>query len=165
MDMMVDIETLGTDPGAVVLSIGAVLFDTNGTHDEFYREISMVSAQDAGLHIDADTLSWWLSQDESVQTVLEGGEPLEQVLTDFADFVPESGTVWANSPKFDCLILESAFQAVEMEAPWTHSDLRDYRTLRSLDCAVEVLKSGSEHNALDDARNQARLVSKTLDEL
>lgn len=165
--VMLDIETLGTDPGAVVLSIGAVLFDADGVDltEQFYREIDMESAQDAGLHIDAGTLKWWRKQDESVREVLDGGEPLEQVLIDFADWLPNEPEVWANPPKFDCAMLETAFDAVNRECPWYHGDLRDYRTIRSLDVCVEVPKSGEKHHALDDARNQARSMAKTLDEM
>lgn len=162
---MVDIETLGTDPGAAILSIGAVTFDETGILDEFYRTIDLESCQKAGLEIDANTLKWWMRQDESVRDVLLDGDPLRGVLNDFKAFYPEDAEVWANSPSFDCAMLEVAFETVGLTEPWSFKDTRDVRTLRSLPCSVDVTMEGDEHDALDDARYQARVVSKTLQSL
>jgi len=54
--IMLDIETLGLEAGAAILSIGAVKFDTDGLGAEFSGEIDLESCQDAGLAIDAETL-------------------------------------------------------------------------------------------------------------
>jgi hypothetical protein len=161
--VMVDIETLGLERGAAILSIGAVEFIPGGLGDEFYREISLESCQDAGLHIDAGTLDWWLSQDDAVAGVLTGGDPLPDVLEAFNAWYPDDAAeVWSNSPSFDCEILEDAFDAVGLTEPWGFGDERDVRTLWSLPCAVDVEMDGNEHDALDDARRQARSVSETL---
>jgi hypothetical protein len=160
--VMVDIETLGLDPGAAILSIGAVEFDDDGLGREFYEEISLESCQDAGLTIDAGTLEWWLSQDDDVSDILRGGDPLVGVLMSFREWFPDGAEVWANSPSFDCEHLEAAFDAVGMDEPWEFRDERDVRTLRSLPIAAEVEMDGDEHDALDDAKYQARIVSETL---
>lgn len=160
--VMIDIETLGLDPGAAILSVGAVEFDTDGLGEEFYHVVDLESCQDAGLHIDANTLDWWLSQDDAVTDILTGGEPLANVLAFLQRFVPEDAEVWANSPSFDCEMLEVAYDAVDMAEPWTYDKERDVRTVMSLPGAVEVEMEGDEHNALDDAKRQARSVSKTL---
>ncbi|ELZ21566.1 endodeoxyribonuclease [Halosimplex carlsbadense 2-9-1] len=159
---MVDIETLGLEPGSAILSLGAVTFSENGLGDEFYRVISLESCQEAGLKIDADTLEWWLSQDDAVTGILTGGDPLDDVLRAFHSWFPTDAEVWANSPSFDCEHLETAFSAVGMTEPWQFRDERDVRTLRSLPCAAEVEMDGDEHDALDDAKYQARIVSETL---
>lgn len=163
--VMVDIETLGIEPGSAILSIGAVEFAPGGLGDEFYREISLESCQDAGLHIDAGTLEWWLNQDDAVTGILTGGDPLEDVLGSFWCWFPDGAEVWANSPSFDCEMLEAAFDGVGMTEPWEFHDERDVRTLRSLPCAAAVEMDGDEHDALDDARHQARIVSETLGQL
>jgi len=160
--IMVDIETLGTDPGSAILSIGAVKFTENYRGREFYEEISLQSCQDAGLEIDADTLQWWLDQDQAVSGILTGGRDLGTVLSAFKVWYPEDAEIWANSPSFDCELLKRAFDAVGMTEPWEYYDERDFRTLRSLPCAAEVEMDGDEHDALDDARHQARIVSETL---
>jgi hypothetical protein len=160
--VMIDIETLGLDPGAAVLSIGAVQFDPDGLGEEFYREISLQSCQAVGLEVDADTLEWWLEQDEAVSDVLTGGEQLEDALMDFGMWYPDGAEVWANSPSFDCEHLEAAYDAVGLTEPWEYNDERCVRTLRSLPGSVELAQDGDEHHALDDAKHQAREVSRTL---
>ncbi|MFP4218806.1 MAG: 3'-5' exonuclease, partial [Salinarchaeum sp.] len=163
--VMVDIETLGIEPGAAVLSIGAVTFDTDGIGAQFHRSIDLQSCQDAGLAIDAETLQWWLDQDGDARAVLTGGDPLADVLAAFTEFVPEDAEVWANGPQFDCEHLEAAYAAVDMDAPWTFRDERDVRTVRALPVAPDVEQDGTEHDALDDAVYQARIVGEALNRL
>lgn len=160
---MIDIETLGLEPGAAILSIGAVTFSESGLGDPFYEEVSLPSCQSAGLEIDAGTLDWWLNQSDQVNSVLTGGQPLEEVLAEFTAWLPATDReIWANSPSFDCAILEAAYQAVGREAPWTYEDKRDVRTIKSLPIAPDLEMEGNEHDALDDAKYQARVVSETL---
>lgn len=160
--VMVDIETLGLEPGSAILSIGAVTFSEDGLGDEYYREISLKSCEAAGLEIDVGTLEWWLEQDDSLRDVLTGGGALKDVLREFSDWMPDNAEVWANSPSFDCDLLEAAFDAVGMSAPWHFRDERDFRTIQTLSCAVELEMEGDAHDALDDAKYQARIVGTTL---
>ena len=163
--VMVDIETLGLEPGCAILSIGAVQFGPGELGETFYRTIGLDSCQEAGLTIDAGTLDWWLGQDDDVRDVLVGGDPLDEVLAAYTAFHPDGAEIWANAPSFDCSILEAAYAAVDMEEPWAFYDERCVRTLRSLSCAVDREMTGNEHNALDDAIHQARIVSETLDRM
>jgi hypothetical protein len=163
--VMVDIETLGLETGSAILSIGAVEFAKGGLGREFYEEISLSSCQEAGLEVDADTLEWWLDQDESVRGVLTGGRHLADVVIEFHTWFPEGAEVWANSPSFDCEQLEAAFHAVGSSEPWEFRDERCVRTTQSLPCAVEVETDGDEHHALHDAKRQARSVSRTLSKI
>lgn len=161
--IMVDIETLGLEPGCVILSIGAVEFDTGGLGQTFYAGIDIETGQEAGLTIDANTLKWWLDQDETVRDVLfGGGVPLEEALRYFADFYDTNSEIWANSPSFDCELLEAAYTAVGIEIPWAFHEERCFRTLASLPQAPELEQEGDEHHALDDAEHQARVASETL---
>lgn len=162
---MVDIETLGLEPGAAILSIGAVEFTTDGLGDEFYREINLRSCQESGLEIDAGTLEWWFGQDDAVTDVLSGGDPLGLVLNQFYEWYPGGAEVWANSPSFDCRHLEEAFDAVDLTEPWEYYEERDVRTLKSLPGAANIPWDGDKHHALDDAKHQARFVAETLQNL
>jgi hypothetical protein len=162
---MVDLETLALSRGAVILSVGACRWSTDGIHDEFYRSVDRDSCEDVGLTVDDDTLDWWKQQDDDVRDVLTGGDPIGDVLTDFSDFYGEADEIWANSPSFDCVILEAAYEAVGNDVPWTHKHERDYRTLRSLPVDVEVERGGAKHDALDDARYQARVAAETIGQL
>lgn len=165
--VMVDIETLGLDPGATILSVGAVAFGPAHTGDTFYRSIDRESCENAGLTEDADTLDWWQDQPEAARAVLDGGQPLADVLAAFRAWYVGNGfdEVWANSPAFDCELLEAAYDAVGLDAPWGFHEERDYRTLTALPCAVALEQQGTEHDALDDARYQARVAAQTLAKL
>jgi len=162
--VMVDIETLGLEPGAAILSIGAVEFGPDGLGDEFYREISIESCQEFGLDLDAGTLRWWLSQDDDVAEVLKGSDELDSVLSEFGCWYRshEFEEIWANAPAFDCEHLEVAYDAVNIAEPWEYHEERDVRTLRNLPGAVELEMDGDEHHSLDDAKYQAQIVSETL---
>lgn len=162
--VMVDIETLGTEKGAAILSIGAVTFDREGVHETFYRNIDLETCEQAGLEVDTGTLAWWLDQGEEAQDVLRGGEDLETVLRDFSTFYDahKADEIWANSPSFDCEILAHAYDALDLDLPWDFREERDYRTLRELPGAVWVDRQGTHHNALDDAKHQAKKVVLTL---
>jgi hypothetical protein len=160
--VMVDIETLGLEPGCAILSIGAVEFDDAGPCEQFYRSISLESCTDAGLTVDGGTLEWWLERDESVKGVLEGGDDLADVLEAFAAFYGNAEEIWANAPSFDCKILEAAYDAVDVVPPWEFYEERCYRTLKNCPGAVELEREGDHHDALDDAIHQAQRASLTL---
>lgn len=161
--VMLDIETLGTEPGAVILSIGAVRFDVDWIGEGMHARISQQSCLDAGLHIDEDTQEWWLDQDEYAQEyALEGNQPLESALEDLSEFFGDAEEVWAYSPAFDCVLLEAAYDAVGSLPPWGHWQTRDARTLANLPIAPDLERDGAEHHALEDAQYQARVVGETL---
>ena len=166
--VMVDIESLGTEPGAAVLSIGAVVFDTDvDTDATFYDEISLQSNEDAGLTFDADTIEWWLGQSDEAKTVLTGGEPLADVLFNFAAWFDgvDADEVWANSPTFDCRLLGAAFDAVGVDVPWEYYHERDFRTLKNLPDVGDTFPKNDDavaHDAFDDAVVQSRAASAIL---
>lgn len=166
--VMVDIETLGLEPGAAILSIGAVRFDRDGLGDTFEASVSLTSCEEAGLKIDAGTLEWWLGQEDAAREQLVGGDDLGTVLSRFGVWYREQDAdeIWANSPSFDCEHLERAFDAVGVNAPWEFRDERCYRTLRSLtDADEDVAWDGVEHDALDDAKYQATVAMRALAQL
>ena len=156
--VMLDIETLGTEPGAAILSIGAVRFDAGELGATFHESIDIVSCEKAGLSIDAETLRWWLEQDDDATDVLTDGHDLRHILDEFGGWFADADEIWANSPSFDCAILEAAYDAVGLEVPWEFWQTRDFRTLKNLPGAPDIDHDGTEHDALDDAKHQARTV-------
>ncbi|MWG34791.1 3'-5' exoribonuclease [Halomarina oriensis] len=160
--MMLDLETLGLDPGCVILSLGAVAFDEEGVKETFSRSISLKSCDEAGLEIDAGTLEWWLGQDENVQEQLTGGDELTEVLHEFSEFYSGAEEIWGNSPSFDCEILSAAYDAANAPVPWEFYHERCFRTLKAMPGAVDLEREGDHHDALDDAVHQARRASATL---
>lgn len=164
-DIMLDLETLGTAPGSVVLSIGAVEFspDTGELGRELYVAINQNSSLAVGLETNEDTVKWWKQQSREAQKVLyatfeDSGEQIVPALESFANFLAPCGKtvcVWGNGSDFDQPILTAAYRAAGQAAPWQFWNNRCYRTLKSLRPDVTLTRVGTYHNALDDAKSQA----------
>lgn len=170
LQIMLDIETLGKRPGCVILSIGAVVFSLSGQTDmlavgqEFYSAISIKRTTITGLNIDRDTLEWWLTQPEALKKYTkEPKEDTDVALCNFSKWFNPLLPLWSNGPSFDEAILGEAFHRVNGEAPpWKYNAGRDCRTIFALagfDMKKEP-RTGTFHNALDDAKFQAACVQK-----
>lgn len=160
-NVMIDIETLGTAANSVILSIGAVEFGPEGIGREFYVDVDIDSCQKKGLKIDGRTIAWWMTQGEDARALFQrDGESLESALHQLATAFDWSGTqVWCNGLNFDLPILDFAYRACGMDAPWAYYNARDYRTLR-YDVPKETrelieVEPAVAHDALEDARAQA----------
>jgi len=150
---MLDLETLGTHPGCVILSIGAVKFDRTGLGKTFYARVDAQSCVDAGLEIDPATVMWWLGQGEAARREVSlPGQPLDEVLEAFLAFYTPGDRVWGNGADFDNAILVEAFLACRLARPWAHKLNRCYRTVRA-----QYPHPGGvvAHHALEDAKAQA----------
>lgn len=159
--IMVDLETLGTQPGSVILSIGAVEFDIDkGLGETFYAVISHASSRQAGLTEDANTLAWWAKQSDAAREILRhvddaNAPTLRTALHEFGEFLKRDDEVWGNGSDFDNVLLASAYEAVGIPLPWKFWNNRCYRTLKNLRPDIRLERVGTHHNALDDAKTQA----------
>lgn len=159
VDVMIDIETLGTSPGAAVLSIGAVMFGQAGLGETFYAPILLSSCTAAGLTIDPGTVTWWMKQSDAARAAAfrEDAEALPVVLYRFTAWFTESGAerTWCHGATFDAPLLEAAYKVCGMTPPWKYWNVRDTRTLYEQAGVKVDRERGTHHNALDDARVQA----------
>jgi hypothetical protein len=170
---MVDLETLGTVPGCAILSIGAVEFDRFGVRlAEYYSEISTNSCQERFLTVSEATRQWWMQQDEEARGVVErcavGGEDIKTVLETFAFFIKGFGDdvcVWGNGSDFDNALLAVAYEVCGMKLPWSFTNNRCYRTLKNLFPDITLVRQGTYHNSLHDARTQAEHAARLLERL
>ncbi len=164
MHIMLDLETLSLDSNAKIVSIGAVAFDTNGIRDEFYVAHLDPDGQGDAV-VSTSTLDWWASQPPDVRAVLE--LPVANVpfqLGRLAGWMLEASRnqeidgVWGNGASFDNVVLKNLYQRLGYPPPWKYSADRCYRTIKNMHVNdVEPIEfEGVEHNALDDARYQAR---------
>jgi len=165
--VMLDCETLGTDPEQrpVVLSVAAVSFEAGrGVDRELHVSVDADSCQAHGLSVDEETLDWWGEQSRAARRVLDSGRPLPVALETLSGFLAsvEYDGLWACGPSFDHAILAAAYRSLDRDPPWDHWAERDVRTLRALPCWVECEHRGVKHDALDDAKQQARSVAATL---
>lgn len=160
-NVMVDLETLGTVPGCSILSIGAVYFDEKGLGDEFYLAINRDSCMLAGLREDDDTLAWWQRQSPDARKVLDDAAKdttpnLSLALKLFNTFLDKPGVrMWGNGADFDNAILRCAYAAVNLKPRLGAFNGRCYRTVKSMS-ELKIVREGTYHNALSDAKSQAR---------
>lgn len=160
LDVMIDLETVGTSAGCGILSIGACTFNHSHT---FYKKIDLESCKLIGLTEDQDTMAWWRKQDpEAKREAFSGTNSIVEVLGNFSDWfrrLPGDADkifVWGNGADFDLPILAAAYAAAKMQKPWKPFNGRCYRTLKNLYFSVKMQPfDGMKHNALADAKNQA----------
>lgn len=158
--IMLDLETLGTAPGSVIRSIGAVVFNplTGQLGEEFYRNIDLASCLAVGLTVDPATEAWWAKRSAEARARLEiDPRPLDQVLDAFGAFCDRAGGVrlWGHGGNFDEPLLSAAYRAAGLRTPWMYWDGRCTRTIYDAAGVKPDRAVGVHHDALVDARNQA----------
>lgn len=174
LDIMLDLETLGVDPGCAIMSIGAIAFDLDegALGEKFYVEIKPRTCEDMGLTINNDTLQWWTHQSpEFIDRCLNTGKPVMNALCAFSNFIyavshnHDKVRIWGNGADFDNVILTAAYKASGLVLPWNFRNNRCYRTAKAILPEFTVMRVGEHHNALDDAVTQAlhliKIVSST----
>ncbi|HFV5472673.1 TPA: 3'-5' exoribonuclease [Escherichia coli] len=168
--LMIDLETMGKNPDAPIISIGAIFFDpqTGDMGPEFSKTIDL---ETAGGVIDRDTIKWWLKQSREAQSAIMTDEiPLDDALLQLREFIDENSgeffvQVWGNGANFDNTILRRSYERQGIPSPWRYYNDRDVRTIVELGKAIDfdartaIPFEGERHNALDDARYQAKYVS------
>jgi hypothetical protein len=158
MNVMLDLETMGTKPGSVILSIGAAVFDKRGVLDTFYRVINPYSSTGKA---EVGTAIWWTKQSEQARAILTDHEKWvtqPQAFTDFETWWMMVGGefLWAHGATFDPVL----YEALRGRTPWKFNNVSDTRTVYRL-AGVDVAgfrAEGTHHNALDDAKAQAEAI-------
>ncbi|HFV5626444.1 TPA: 3'-5' exoribonuclease [Escherichia coli] len=171
--LMIDLETMGTNTNAPIVVIGAVFFDpqTGEIGPVFYIVISLTDAMNTGAVPDGGTIEWWLKQSsEARAAILTDQVKLKDALSRFREFINEYSDekfvqVWGNGATFDNAILRTSYERLDIPCPWRYHNDRDVRTIVELgktidfDARTVIPFEGVRHNALDDARHQAKYVS------
>ncbi len=174
--VMIDLETMGNRPGCVIVSIGAVYFTCNGLHHEFYVRINPLSCQQFGLHFEANTIEWWLRQEDEarleISELTKTGADIDDALLQFSRWFNQDADgqacVWGNGSDFDISVILAAYEKCKLPVPWQFWKHRCFRTVKNFkqhgkaDCEPE--RTGTHHNALDDARHQAQWLLNLADQ-
>ncbi|OKX02720.1 exodeoxyribonuclease VIII [Escherichia coli] len=132
--LMIDLETMGKNPDAPIISIGAIFFDpqTGDMGPEFSKTIDL---ETAGGVIDRDTIKWWLKQSREAQSAIMTDEiPLDDALLQLREFIDENSgeffvQVWGNGANFDNTILRRSYERQGIPCPWRYYNDRDVRTI------------------------------------
>ena len=161
-NIMLDLETLSTEPDAMIVSIGAVQFDKDGLGPSFYAEIDIEHDDQRKAHISTGSIKFWMKQPDTARAVFESdlAKSMFNSLFEFNEFVElikhdSDVVIWGNGADFDNVILSRAYHRHAIPRPWGQYSNRCYRTLKKLAPHIKLERSGTHHNALDDAISQA----------
>ena len=169
-EIMIDLETMGNGPNAAILAIGAVEFDRHlkTIGQVFYINVDLKSAVALGGVIDPDTVMWWMKQSDQSRSAFKGAAiNMAIALTTFSQWLhgrceKKKLLMWGCGSDFDNVILASAYRNCGLELPWDFWNNRCYRTMKAMNPHVKMERSGTYHNALDDARSQAEHLLRIL---
>ncbi len=150
-EMMFDLETLDTKPSAVVLSVGAVVWDTKFNYgtgkqeyeikERFLRILEMEEQFSYGRTVSQSTLLWWQCQDPMArgEAFNPARQPCAQVFLELMGFAnryadPESNDLgitafWASPATFDFPIWDDLAMTFSNFVPWTYRQKYDVRTV------------------------------------
>ncbi|HRD17192.1 MAG TPA: 3'-5' exonuclease [Methanothrix soehngenii] len=169
-NMMIDLETLDTRPSAVVFQVGVLVFkdvlggDIRGNIilEKKIFHLDLLEQIMAGRTIDPETVQWWRAQsadswhrhpDEITRT----GHMFQEINRLHEEH--KVGSLWANSPSFDCVLMRSLRESLKIE--WQFPSFRedmDLRTLKRLfqmkGRRMETSGKKTTHNALSDCEDQ-----------
>lgn len=178
IDIMTDIETLGTNKDSTIFQISAIAFDIiTGDHKAEFNQIVDIE-KNKEVNGTGSTLKWWLNTNkELLQNLLnQGAYSSEDVLSNFYNWINELKSqysevnLWGNGILFDNALIQAQLRDMGLDYPISYKNDRDVRTIVDLACMKLSLSEKElkdkfndselvEHNALDDVKYQIRLVT------
>ena len=191
-EMMFDLETLDTKPSAVVLSVGAVVWETAYHHDteereyeikeRFLRVLDIQEQVDRHRTVSQSTLLWWQRQDPTAQreafnaerqSVVSVLDELRQLTDRY--FTQESGyggitRFWASPATFDFPIWDDLAMTFHSFVPWKYNQKYDVRTVvqeanLSAKSHVDASLTGIPHTPVYDCEWQISLLTAARNKL
>lgn len=166
--IMLDIESLGTRPGAVVMSAAFVRFSDLASCSV---NMSIPDQQALGLEIDPATHAWWGTQPpEAWAAAISNPTPLQAALAYLHEWYAWAAAgeamVWCHGASFDAPLLGEVFRRAGRATPWQFWSIRDTRTLYQLaDVDPKAFATGAPHVALNDAMAQTHAAKRALEVL
>ena len=183
LDLMLDIETLGTENNTTLIQLACVAFDirTGNIISEFNKFIDIGQTKD--LKVNGSTIKWWLKTDINLfKSLIEKGNISEfEAFARFHSWIKGlqetySVHIFGNGLLFDCAIIKAKFEQYGFSYPISFKNERDVRTIVDLYCAKkgitekqfkDIHKSTElvAHNGLDDCKFQIKFVVEAYRDL
>ena len=186
VDIMVDLETLGTSFDATVVQIAAVSFDieTGEELDSFVHTADIRKGSDA-LNVDGNTLYWWIrNHSDLLRDMITRGDAEvspSSLMFMFYEWLNRQGSfldryLWGNGILFDNAIVRHQMEKMGFEYPIKYTNDRDVRTITELAAMKlgmsdyefrETTKDGAftPHVAYHDCLQQIKTVSEAFNVL
>lgn len=176
---MVDLETLGTSPSALILSIGVVWADLDAPTFEPLNKLYWLIEPEVqpGRSIDFKTVQFWVDEarkgDADLSPILENEHGKRQRLSNCLLILNDhfilhkTDTIWSRGSDFDLTLLKDAYERnFSASTPWNFRQVMCHRTITRWSeifnhLHSEVLakrKKTNNHNALEDAMYQLELL-------
>ena len=154
-----DLETLGVNETAVVLSIGCLYIDSPDpcTYRDLMKNSFFVKldakyqVENLGRQISKETVDWWgkQSKEARLRSYKPSSEDVKpevalQMLRQFVfDHVGQSRDKCYTRGSMDVIVSEHLAKQVDMKLPWVYNDFRDIRT------AVDILYPKSKNGYVE----------------
>lgn len=163
--LMIDIETLGLKPNAVIVSVALVSFDpTRG--DEIPVTLVMNDNLDVVTQlrecasIDASTVAWWMEQPYHARQRAfcpQISIVREDAIQKINEAVAAHDTLWANGPDFDCVKLQN-YTGNNKWPFWKHRCVRTFKS--QFNEPLIDFQPTTQHDPLQDCMDQIKQVAK-----
>jgi len=182
IDIVVDLETLGTAEDAAILQIGCVipLYSYRKLPiqiDKFFEAtIAYEQAVNSEFSKDPDTLDWWEKQSsEARKSVFSGQDSYEEAFEKLRDWmlsIKAQGfhiRLWGNGPEFDNRILDYSLRCYNIKELWGFRDNHSIRTAKLFfpppkKWLEETGAKYIKHTALGDAMYEAEILEDISEE-
>lgn len=174
IDIMTDIETLGTDTDSTIIQIAAIAFDiTTGKIYTEFNGIANINKNTTPIKVTGDTIQWWMRTNPQLfgELLNSGTHSSEQLLAIFHTWLSQFTKpgnymyLWGNGILFDNKMIQSQLESIGLDYPVFYRNDRDLRTLVEL-ASLRLGMSEKDlrerwnddsltaHNALDDVKYQ-----------
>lgn len=173
LDIMIDLETLGTSAGSIILSVAMKAFRLDGgeppTDFCYHQHISVLSSLMQHLRSDVATEDWWAKQPEDARrNIMEGQKGalevggvmrlIYEVLAMYND--QYQMYLWGRGVGgFDLPILDFVMKKVVgdgYKTPWKYWSAVDVRSVVGFceECGMDMEKRSTPHDAMADVEKQ-----------
>jgi hypothetical protein len=167
MHVMLDLETLGQSPRALILEIAMVGFDPRQggvihTEDPFNVHVCINDQRVHGREFEKSTVLWWMQRPPAaIQHIVDGqlgATSLRIALWRLRVWLRarEVTALWAKNMAFDIGILRDAYCSLGEDIPWHYRVPRDLRSYFEPRDPPKLSFDGTEHSAVADCVHQIR---------
>ena len=166
-DLMLDLETMGSNYGSVITQIGACYFDrySGEIGERFSVNADMHDAVREGFVIEPGAVKFWLGQPG--RSFLENPLPLRDALELYRSFARGAECIWSHST-FDFSMIQDACHRLRIKPVHAYRKTKDIRTLMELADTHKLddtMNPESAHDALSDCLYQVQYCVKAFNVL